>query len=416
MYRLKNLSYPLLYLLLLLAALPATSKVYTVKDVPNVHLSDSTAYVSDPDGVLRKETLAKVNRTLDMLEDSTTVETAIVIVDDIGEADIYDFALALGRHWGVGKKDVNNGVVVVFALAQRQVRIQTGSGTEGVLPDIAAKRLIEEKVIPCMKTGDIDNAVIDLSESLYNVFTDPASAAELKGEKDDTALKDLGKIFLFFCCLMALLSLSLLIYYMVKMRKDNMYQKALHCRENRWIFILLAVISCGLGLPFMVIYLLLGHYYRNHKRNCDVCGTQMKKLSEAEDNNYLTAEQDKEEQLKSVDYDVWLCPKCGTTEIFPFVSKFSKYKVCPRCKARTLELLYDRVERKPTHIQDGIGVKVYQCKNCGKRTEERYTIPKQQAAVFIAGGGGGSRGGSGGFSGGSWGGGGFSGGGASGSW
>lgn len=402
-------------LLLAAAALPAAAKVYTVKDVPNVHLSDSTAYVSDPDGVLRKETLAKVNHTLDMLEDSTSVETAIVIVDDIGEADIYDYALALGRHWGVGKKDKNNGVVVVFALAQRQVRIQTGSGAEGVLPDIAAKRIIDEKVIPCMKTGDIDNAVIDLSQTLYNVFTDPKAAAELKSEQKNAIDSDLGKVFFFFCVLMGVLSLGLLLYYFVKMQKMNTYQRAVACRTNRWIFILLAIISIGFGLPAMIIYLLLGHYYRNHKRKCDVCGTRMKKLSEKEDNEYLTPQQDKEEQLKSVDYDVWLCPQCGTTEIFPFVSNHSRYKMCPQCHSRTLGLLYDRVERKPTHITDGEGVKVYQCKNCGKRVEQRYKIPKQAVAVGIAGGSGG-HGGGGGFSGGSWGGGGFSGGGASGSW
>lgn len=414
--RAKVFRHLLLPLLLIAFALPAAAKVYTVKDVPNVHLRDRTQYISDPDSVLRQSTLDKANKALGMLADSTTVETAIVIVDDIGEADIYDFALALGRHWGVGKKDKNNGVVVVFALNQHQVRIQTGSGAEGVLPDIAAKRLIDEKVIPNMKTGDIDNAVIDLSESLYNVFTNPEAAAELKSEQSNGIGSDLGKIFLFFCTVMGVLSLLLLVYYLWKMRKMNTYQKALTCRENRWVFILLAVLSLGIGLPAMAIYLLLGHYYRNHKRKCDVCGTEMRKLPEDEDNEYLSQEQDKEEQLKSVDYDVWLCPKCATTEIFPFVSNFTKYKVCPKCNSRTLDLLYDRVERKPTHISDGVGVKVYQCKNCGFRQEERYTIPKHQTAVFIGGGGGGNGGGGGGFSGGSWGGGGFSGGGASGSW
>lgn len=404
----------LLLFLLILLAFPLGAKVYTVKDVPNIHLRDATQYISDPDSVLRQSTRDKANKILATLNDSTTVEAAIVIVDDIGESDIYDFALALGRQWGVGKKDKNNGVVVVFALKQHQVRIQTGSGAEGVLPDIAAKRLIDEKVIPNMKTGDIDNAVSDLSEGLYTVFTDPDAAAELRSEQESDFGAEIGKIFLFFCTVIGLVSVLFLIFYLWKMRKMNTYQKALACRENRWVFILLAVLSLGLGLPAMAIYLLLGHYYRNHKRKCDVCGTQMHKLSEEEDNEYLSKDQDKEEQLKSVDYDVWLCPKCATTEIFPFVSNFTKYKVCPSCHSRTLGLLYDRVERKPTHMTDGIGVKVYQCKNCGFRTEERYTIPKHQTAVFIGGGGSGGSGG--GFSGGSWGGGGFSGGGASGSW
>lgn len=403
-------------LCLLLAAVGVSAKVYTVKDVPNVHLKDKTQYVSDPDSLLSPGARDRTNAILGSLADSTTVETAMVVLEDIGEADIYDFALGLGRRWGVGKKDKNNGVVVVFAMKQRQIRIQTGSGAEGVLPDIAARRLIDEKVIPCMKTGDLDNAVIDLSKGLYTVFTDPKAAAELRSDQGSNDLADLANAMKFFICLATFVSICFLLYYIVKMRGLSSYQKALVCRENRWVFLLLAVISLGAGIPVLLIYLLLGYYYRNKRRKCDVCGTYMNKLSEKDDNAYLTSAQDMEEKMKSVDYDVWLCPKCGTTEIFPFVSDHSKYKVCPRCNSRTLELVYDRVEKRPTQMSDGVGVRVYQCKNCGFRTEERYSIPKLAAAVFIGGGGGMGSGGGGGVSGGSWGGGGFSGGGAGGSW
>lgn len=411
----------LIGLILLVALAPwcdAAAKTYTAQTVPNVHLRDKNAYVSDPDSLMSASARARADAILKALDDSTTVETAIVVVNDIGNADIYDFALALGRHWGVGKRDKNNGVVVIFAMDQKQVRIQTGSGVEGVLPDLAAKRLIDEKVIPRMKTGDLDNAVVDLSSALMNVFTDPEAAAELRSERDDGLdMKGMARALFFFCCIVGLVSVALLLWHCWQMRKLNTYRRALFCRENRWLYIILAVISLGLGLPAMIIYLWMGHYYRNHSRKCDVCGTRMKKLSEDADNAYLTQAQDMEEKLDSVDYDVWLCPKCGTTEIFPFVKSYSRYKVCPRCHSRTLGLLYDRVERRPTQVTDGVGVKVYECRHCGLRHEERYSIPKQQAAVFIGGiGGGGRGGGGGGFSGGSWGGGGFSGGGASGSW
>ena len=51
---------------------------------------------------------------------------------------------------------------------------------------------------------------------------------------------------------------------------------------------------------------------------------------EATDNLYLNAGQDIEEQLGSVDYDVWLCPKCGETDIEPYLNHSSAYKQCPR--------------------------------------------------------------------------------------
>lgn len=81
-----------------------------------------------------------------------------------------------------------------------------------------------------------------------------------------------------------------------------------------------------------------------------------------------------------------------------------------------MRLLYDRIEKRPTAASKGVGVKVYECMNCHKRVEQRYSIPAQVAAPVIIGGIGGRGGGGGGFSGGSFGGGSFGGGGSTGSW
>lgn len=395
------------------------AKIYTPEDVPNVHLQNKNEYLSDPAGILSPGARSEVNATLSMLNDSTTIEVAIAVLEDIGEADIYDFSLALARNWGVGKSDKKNGVVVVFAMAQRKVHIQVGSGAEGVLPDLAAKRLIDEVVIPHMKKGDTDGAVVNLSRSMFRVFTNPDAAAELRSsQKPENGLKDLANVMMYFCIAMTLLALLLLLIQNWQMRRLNSYRKALQCRDGKIIFIVFAVISLGMALPVLLIYLWQGYYYRNRRRKCDMCGTFMKKLSEKDDNEYLSVAQDIEEQMGSVDYDVWLCPKCGTTEVFPFVSRNSRYKICPNCGAHTLALVYDRIERRATHLSEGVGVKVYVCKNCGMHHEERYRIPRKDGGGVIIGGigGGGIGSGGGGFSGGSWGGGGFSGGGAGGSW
>lgn len=407
-------------LICILAAATLQAKVYTVDDVPNVHLQDENQFISDPGFHLSEKALDDANARLKALQDSATVETAIVIVDDIGNQDIYDFTNALARKWGVGKKDKNNGVVVVIALNQKEVRIHTGSGVEGVLPDIAARRIIDETVIPRMKTGDIDNAVGDLSGRLYEVFTDPDAAAELHSSLPAQRRQtDTLRILIFFAVAMALLALVLLLRYIWNMRSMSVYERAIYARNNYWIFIVLSFISLGMALPVMLVYLYIKHYYRNKPRKCDVCGAPMEKIDEENDNSYLTPSQDLEEQVKSVDYDVWHCGKCGATEIFPFTQKNSAYTQCPWCKSRTMGLLYDRVERRPTVTKEGVGVKIYECKNCHKQERKPYRIARV-APVVVGGigrgpGSGGGFGG-GGISGGSWGGGGFSGGGASGRW
>lgn len=405
----------LILFLTLGGAMQASARVYTPDDVPNVHLQDKNQFISDPENLLSADSRRTANANLKALQDSATVEVAMVIVDDIGDVDLYDFTNTLARKWQVGKKDKNNGVVVVFAMAQKQVRIHTGSGVEGVMPDLAAKRIIDETVIPRMKKGDLNNAVVDLSARFYKVFTDPAAAAELKSSQSDSGEIEIFKYLLYFAAFMALLSLLLFLRNLWKMRPMSLYERAIFARNSFWIFAVLALISLGMGLPVMLIYLLLKHYYRNKPRNCELCGAPMEKVCEELDNDYLTSAQDMEEKVKSVDYDVWHCGKCGSTEIFPFTQKSSPYTVCPYCRARTMGLLFDRVERKPTTLSEGIGVKVYECRNCHKQHRKPYRIARL-APVVVGGGGFGGGSGGGGSIGGSWGGGGFSGGGASGSW
>lgn len=77
---------------------------------------------------------------------------------------------------------------------------------------------------------------------------------------------------------------------------------------------------------------------RNKPRKCNRCGAKMKKLNEEEDNRYLTPQENTEEKLQSVDYDVWLCDQCGNTEVYPYENRYTKYSTCPQCHAKSLQL------------------------------------------------------------------------------
>ncbi len=176
-----------------------------------------------------------------------------------------------------------------------------------------------------------------------------------------------------------------------------------------------------IGVPLVASLPLIITLYRwrNRTRRCPRCNARMRKLDEASDNAYLTEAQDLEERLDSVDYDVWLCPECGETDIYPFVKRGSAYKECPVCHARTERHTSTRVLRQPTTLREGIAQKTYACRHCGNIRTEDHAIPKLPPVV-VAPIGGGRSGGGGGFGGGSFGGG-FGGGstgggGASGGW
>ncbi len=153
---------------------------------------------------------------------------------------------------------------------------------------------------------------------------------------------------------------------------------------------------------------------RNIPRKCPECSEIMTKLSEKDDNLYLSKGQIAEEILKSIDYDVWICSSCNANQILPFQNlnpeyifdgtSFPKIKKCPECKFETYYCKDSRVLSSATYSSSGKVEVVRLCKNCKHTDVEYETIPKKQKSSSGGGGSGGGGGGS--FGGGSSGGGG----------
>lgn len=113
-----------------------------------------TKLVNDYTGTLSSSQLQQLERKLVAFDDSTSTQIAIAIVKTVGDYDINEYALELGRKWGVGGNKKNNGIMIVVALGDRKISIQTGYGVEGALPDIYTNRIIETDIKPAFKAGD----------------------------------------------------------------------------------------------------------------------------------------------------------------------------------------------------------------------------------------------------------------------
>ncbi|RZK78092.1 MAG: TPM domain-containing protein, partial [Pedobacter sp.] len=109
--------------------------------------------VNDYTNTLTSSEVQQLEQKLVSFNDSTSNQIAIAIVKSVGEYDINDYTLQLGRKWGVGQSGKNNGIMIVVALGDRKISIQTGYGLEGVLPDVYAKRIIEDDIKPFFKAG-----------------------------------------------------------------------------------------------------------------------------------------------------------------------------------------------------------------------------------------------------------------------
>ena len=147
-------------LLLFCSFSAAEAKVYRVEDVPMVHLADRTRYVSNPDGILSAPSVATIDSLLFALEESTGIQVLVAVLGDIEGGDCFDFAYRLGKENGVGRKESDNGLVVLLSTGERCVQFATGYGLEGVMPDAMCKRIQQHYMVEHFAGGDWDAGML----------------------------------------------------------------------------------------------------------------------------------------------------------------------------------------------------------------------------------------------------------------
>ena len=120
---------------------------FTVETVPNP-TKVSRGYIVDTSQKLTANEIQNINEKLLILEKDTSVEFAIVILPSIGEANLKDFAVALFSYWGIGKKEKDNGLLLLLVMGQRRWEFETGYGLESVIPDATLKKIGEDELVP----------------------------------------------------------------------------------------------------------------------------------------------------------------------------------------------------------------------------------------------------------------------------
>jgi uncharacterized protein len=132
-------------LLLLVTALVAFSQQLPPK---------SGTLVTDYTNTLSAGDKQQLENKLVAFNDSTSTQIAVVIMKSVGEYDINEYGLKLGRAWGIGAKGKNNGIVLLVAIDDHKLTIQTGYGAEGGVPDAITHSIIQNDITPRFKQGD----------------------------------------------------------------------------------------------------------------------------------------------------------------------------------------------------------------------------------------------------------------------
>ncbi len=106
---------------------------------------------------ISNEEQSLLEQKLQTFANLTSNQIVIVIIDDIGELEPWEYATELGRKWGIGQKKENNGIVILVkptgGKGQRYLEIAVGQGLEGAIPDITTKMIREKEMNPYFKAG-----------------------------------------------------------------------------------------------------------------------------------------------------------------------------------------------------------------------------------------------------------------------
>jgi uncharacterized protein len=113
-----------------------------------------TSRVTDLTDTLTAQQRAALEERLAAFEARKGSQIAVVIVPTTQPEAIEQFGIRVAEQWKIGRKGVDDGAILIVALKDRALRIETGYGLEGVMPDAIAKRIVDEIIVPRFKQGD----------------------------------------------------------------------------------------------------------------------------------------------------------------------------------------------------------------------------------------------------------------------
>jgi uncharacterized protein len=152
------------------------------QDIPE----KSPTLVTDYTNTLSLSDKQKLEDKLVAYNDSTSTQIAVVILKSTGDYDINQYGVTLLRKWGLGTKAKNNGILVLVALDDRKMAIQTGYGAEGALPDIITQQIIQNDMKPRFKSSDyyggLDAATDDIMKYMKGEYKADTHKIKTKGD------------------------------------------------------------------------------------------------------------------------------------------------------------------------------------------------------------------------------------------
>ena len=171
----------------------------------------SQGYVSDFAGVINDAQEDQIRSLAGIIEQKTSAQIAVVTIPSLEGESLEYYANELFTKWGIGQKGKDNGVLIILAVKERKLWIETGYGLEAILPDGKCGQISREVIIPHFKNGDYSNGLLAGAATIAQVIAadagialfeegsmQPRPAVGRHGRRKLTLVQRLFRIIIFF--------------------------------------------------------------------------------------------------------------------------------------------------------------------------------------------------------------------------
>ena len=347
------------------------------------------AHVVDETGTLSAADRTKLERLTQSIRETTKADMMVVIIPTTAGEPQRRFATALFNHWRLGNGARNDGILLFVALADRKSEIILGDGLDSPGQRSASQRIMDQVMVPHFRAGRPGRAIFDgatacvtdivgVSAEQPDVVATPPRPATTAGvivERTPAPIPEplaeqpeLGGPF-------ASRSDPLPVPEPIPPAQPwtppSGFQREPETMSDPVGMMVLLGGGAAAGAGGLAAIRSLSRYRR---RKCSKCGTGMTLLNEGADDASLAPTERLEEQLGSVDYDIWTCPTCPYVEKSRYGAFFTSYATCPRCQAVTKSQTVSRLQA-PTTFSTGLERVNERCQACGWEKAFERVIP-----------------------------------------
>ncbi len=160
----------------------------------DIAFPELTGRIVDTAGMMQHTYRSQLNRTLKEHETVTGNQVVVLTIKSLEGYSIEEYGYQLGRHWGIGQKGRDNGVILIVAKNDRKIRIEVGYGLEGQLTDAIAGNIIRTQISPLFKRGQFDRGISKGVDSILEAL----EGSYVAGESTGSSGKNKFLLFIFF--------------------------------------------------------------------------------------------------------------------------------------------------------------------------------------------------------------------------